>query len=202
MGTATFSAMADRVYIHIADPEIKGASQVTSDGREGKIECLGWEFGVVNPINPTLGTATGQRSYQPMKFRIPLGTHTVPLWKACVQNTFLKTMEVWLYRPSNKGDSPSYKFMSLKLVNAQICAITWSVPDSEVLGEGNKGGGFGGGGGSRFGGMGGGMAGQDGRVPCEWVEFTFQDLTMCFSPEDTATEGDGNEHQDCWKARG
>jgi len=170
--------MADRVYIKVVDScdgPIKGASPVTSDGREGMIECFSFEDGVHNPCNPSTGTSTGQRALLPMKLRTTLGVHSVHLAKACALNHKL-SVDIHFYRPSQKGDVPSYNFMSVKLTDAMIQSITRVVPDSEILASDNA------------------------RVPYEIIELVYKDSKWEFKPED-ASEGESCEHEDIWAQR-
>lgn len=171
--------MADKVYIKITDLKdgpIVGASTVTSDGREGMIECFSFEDGVHNPINPHTGAATGQRALHPMKLRTPLGRHSVLLAKACAENHKLN-VDIHFYRPCVHGTSGRvHNFMSVGIQSALVQSITRVVPDSEVLGT------------------------DEGRVPYEILEFVYKDSKWEFKPED-AMDGDSCEHEDKWAER-
>lgn len=60
--------MAETVHLYLKanGTDIKGESTQVSLGREGSIECVYYEQGVITARESGSGLATGRRQYQPL----------------------------------------------------------------------------------------------------------------------------------------
>jgi type VI secretion system secreted protein Hcp len=93
-------------------------SETTAKGREGLMECIEFEAGVMSPRDPASGLATGKRQHKPIVVYKRVDKATPLLSGALVTNETLSTVKLQFWRP--KGDGTSEQFYTIELTNAAV----------------------------------------------------------------------------------
>lgn len=125
----TFAALgfaAENVYLSLKanGNDIQGESTVTSQGRANTIECMAFEFAV--EISRAGATATGRRTYEPIRFVKRIDKSTPLLYKALTQNEVVEG-KFRFFRPSPTGDGTTQHFYTIEFKNGRIASVRNSV---------------------------------------------------------------------------
>jgi len=108
--------------------EIKGS--VVQKGREGKIMVIAVSHDVHSPRDLASGLPTGRRQHKPLVITKELDQSTPALYTALKNNETLTTVELQFWTPKNTsraGTGMEEQHYTIKLVNAQICDIKFTM---------------------------------------------------------------------------
>ncbi|WP_224247247.1 type VI secretion system tube protein TssD [Hyalangium gracile] len=125
--------MAETVHLYLKanGTEIKGDSTQVSLGREGSIECVYYEQGVITAREAGSGLATGRRQYQPLLIRKRIDKSTPLLMKALCENQVIEATFKF-FRPNPNGDGTTEQFYTVNFKQGRINTIKQLVPDTIV----------------------------------------------------------------------
>ncbi|KFE71185.1 type VI secretion system tube protein TssD [Hyalangium minutum] len=125
--------MAETVHLYLKanGTEIKGESTQVSLGREGSIECVYYEQGVITARESGSGLATGRRQYQPLLIRKRIDKSTPLLMKALCENQVIEATFKF-FRPNPTGDGTTEQFYTTTFKQGRINTIKHVVPDTIV----------------------------------------------------------------------
>ena len=125
--------MAETVHLYLKanGTEIKGDSTQVSLGREGSIECVYYEQGVITAREAGSGLATGRRQYQPLLIRKRIDKSTPLLMKALCENQVIEATFKF-FRPNPTGDGTTEQFYTIAIKKGRINSVKQHVPDSFV----------------------------------------------------------------------
>lgn len=119
--SAVAAIAAENVYLNLKanGSDIQGESTVTSMGRANSIECMAFEFAV--EINRTGATATGRRTYEPIRFVKRIDKSSPLLYKALTQNEVVEG-KFRFFRPS-PNDGTTQHFYTIEFKNGRIASV-------------------------------------------------------------------------------
>ncbi|TDX02095.1 type VI secretion system tube protein TssD [Dinghuibacter silviterrae] len=100
----------------IAYVTIQGNKQGTFKG--GRIECVGFSYGISQPMDVGTGMVTGKRQHTPIVIVKRLDASSPQLLQAASSNESLKTVTIEFSRP---GEGKA--FQTIKLTNASVVKI-------------------------------------------------------------------------------
>lgn len=100
----------------------KIVGSVTTRGREGSIEVLGFSHAIVSPRDPASGLPTGKRQHKPITIRKRIDKSTPLLFNALVKNENITEWKLDFWRPTAQGAEQLY--YTISLVNANIASVT------------------------------------------------------------------------------
>src|SRR6185503_16877040 len=125
--------MAETVHLYLKanGAEIKGESTQVSLGREGSIECVYYEQGVITARESGSGLATGRRQYQPLLIRKRIDKSTPLLMKSLCENQVIEATFKF-FRPNPNGDGTTEQFYTTTFKQGRINTIKQVVPDTIV----------------------------------------------------------------------
>ena len=125
--------MAETVHLYLKanGTDIKGESTQVSLGREGSIECVYYEQGVITAREAGSGLATGRRQYPPLLIRKRIDKSTPLLMKALTENQAIEATFKF-FRPNPTGDGTTEQFYSVNFKQGRINSIKQYVPDTIV----------------------------------------------------------------------
>jgi type VI secretion system secreted protein Hcp len=125
--------MAETVHLYLKanGAEIKGESTQVSLGREGSIECVYYEQGVVTARERGSGLATGRRQYEPLLIRKRIDKASPLLAKALVENQVIEA-KFKFFRPNPTGDGTTAQFYTVEIKQGRIASQKQIVPDTIV----------------------------------------------------------------------
>jgi type VI secretion system secreted protein Hcp len=101
---------------------IQGEPSVTSQGREGSIECTAYTHMVIGEPDPRNGITSEVRDHFPLSILKKLDKSTPRLFKAWQTHERLQA-EFWFFRPNPNGDGTTQQFYKVILRNAYIAGI-------------------------------------------------------------------------------
>ena len=130
-------AEAVALYLKANGTDIKGESTQTSLGREGSIECIYYEQGVITAREAGSGIATGRRQYQPLLIRKRIDKSSPLLMKALCENQVIET-QFKFFRPNPTGDGTTEQFYTVGFKKGRIASIKQVVPDAFVPASSNE----------------------------------------------------------------
>ncbi|MDY7225756.1 type VI secretion system tube protein TssD [Hyalangium rubrum] len=125
--------MAETVHLYLKanGTEIKGDSTQVSLGREGSIECVYYEQGVITARERGSGLATGRRQYEPLLIRKRIDKSTPLLMKALTENQVIDATFKF-FRPNPTGDGTTEQFYTVNIKQGRINSIKQLVPNTIV----------------------------------------------------------------------
>ena len=131
--------MAIPTYLWLKDDggaDIKGSVDIHC--REGSIEIIGLNHGVMQPTDKHNGKATSLRVYSPYSFDKEIDSSSPYLYKAVSSGQKLKSAEVKFYRINNAGQEVEYfstyeKHNHIELVELLYEKITWRYADGNIM---------------------------------------------------------------------
>lgn len=138
-------------------------SGATTKGHEGKIECLGFTYGVKSPRDISSGMATGKRVEMPVTIVKHWDRTSALLLQSIYTNETLKSVVIDFYKKSATGEAALYQ--TIQLTNAAISQV------------------------SQYGGLSSPQQMLPGNPPYEEITFTFQKIQVS-SKEANTTVGD------------
>ena len=123
--------MAETVHLYLKanGTDIKGESTQTSLGREGSIECLFWQSGVLTARESGSGMATGRRQYEPLVIRKRIDKASPLLYKALVENNVIEGVFKF-FRPNPNGDGTTEQFYTVEIKKGRVATVKQISPDS------------------------------------------------------------------------
>jgi type VI secretion system secreted protein Hcp len=125
--------MAETVHLYLKanGTDIKGESTQVSLGRDGSIECVYYEQGVITAREAGSGLATGRRQYQPLLIRKRIDKSSPLLMKALTENQVVEATFKF-FRPNPTGDGTTEQFYTVNFKQGRINTIKQLVPDTIV----------------------------------------------------------------------
>jgi type VI secretion system secreted protein Hcp len=125
--------MAETVHLYLKanGTDIKGESTQVSLGRDGSIECVFYEQGVITAREAGSGLATGRRQYQPLLIRKRIDKASPLLMKALCENQVIEATFKF-FRPNPTGDGTTEQFYTVAIKQGRINTIKQVVPDTIV----------------------------------------------------------------------
>ncbi len=131
--------MAETVHLllKINGAQVQGDSGQRSVGRDGSIECLSFEHGVVSPREAGSGIAVGRRQYRPIRLRKRIDRASPVLMQALCNNEVLSG-EFRFYRPDPAGNGKTEQFYTVTIDGAYVESIQQMSEDTLVPGTSNK----------------------------------------------------------------
>ncbi|MES0264541.1 type VI secretion system tube protein TssD [Citrobacter sedlakii] len=127
--------MAIPAYLWLKDDggeDIKGSVDVRD--RDGSIEIIGFNHGVLQPTDKHTGTATSLRAHSPFSFDKEIDSSSPYLYKAVTTGQRLKSAEVKLYKINDAGQEVEYFSVLMEGVTiVSVCPMMLDVksPDYE-----------------------------------------------------------------------
>lgn len=127
--------MAIPAYLWLKDDggeDIKGSVDVRD--RDGSIEIIGFNHGVLQPTDKYTGKATGLRTHSPFSFDKEIDSSSLYLYKAVTTGQRLKSAEVKLYKINDAGQEVEYFSVLMEGVTiVSVCPMMLDVksPDYE-----------------------------------------------------------------------
>lgn len=115
-------ALAVHAEITAAGNAIKGESSVESLDRADTIECLEFLDGVRTAREAATGVATGERSYEPIRFRKKIDCASPLLAKALCNNETVEA-KFRFFRPNPAGDGTTEHFYTIELAEGRVSSI-------------------------------------------------------------------------------
>ncbi len=94
----------------------------TSEGNEGKIECIGFRYSVTVPHDAESGKSSGKRQHSPLVIVKNIDYSTPQLLQAAYNNEVLKTVVIEFNKKSSSGQATV--FYKITLTNATISLIS------------------------------------------------------------------------------
>jgi type VI secretion system secreted protein Hcp len=125
--------MAETVHLYLKanGAEIKGESTQLSLGREGSIECVYYEQGVITARERGSGLATGRRQYEPLLIRKRIDKASPLLMKALTENQVIEATFKF-FRPNPNGDGTTEQFHTVTFKQGRINSVKQYVPNTIV----------------------------------------------------------------------
>ncbi len=125
--------MAETVHLYLKSngAEIKGESSQTSLGREGSIECLYFEQGVVTAREAGSSLATGRRQYTPLLIRKRIDKSSPLIAKSLCNNEVIEGVFKF-FRPDPSGNGTTQQFFTVKIAQGRINHQRAMLPDTIV----------------------------------------------------------------------
>ncbi|MBN1208006.1 MAG: type VI secretion system tube protein Hcp [Myxococcaceae bacterium] len=123
--------MAETVHLFLKanGTDIKGDSTQVSLGREGSIECVYYEQGVITAREAGTSLATGRRQYTPLLIRKRIDKSSPLLMKALCENQAVEGTFKF-FRPNPTGDGTTEQFYSVSIKKGRVASIKQLSPDS------------------------------------------------------------------------
>ncbi len=117
--------------------EIQGNSTILSMGRENSIECVYFEDAVSTARERSSGMASGQRTYQPIKFLKRIDKSSPLLARGlCNNEVFEGTFK--FYRPNPTGDGTTEQFFTVHVKEGRLAGIKRVSPNCIDPAEANE----------------------------------------------------------------
>lgn len=151
--------MAQTIHLYLTanGTKIDGDSTITSMDRENSIECLSFEDSVRTAREASTGTATGQRSYEPIRVTKRMDKSSPLLQKALVDNEVIEATFKF-FRPNPAGDGSTEQFFTIEIQEGRLGSVTRVSPDVIDPASANA-------------------------PPTEEITFTFGYIRWCYEPD-------------------
>jgi type VI secretion system secreted protein Hcp len=94
----------------------------TTEGNEGKIECVGFRYGVTIPHDVESGKASGKRQHSPIILIKNIDYSTPQLLQSAYSNEILKNVVIEFLKKDREGRTTTY--YKITLTNATISQIS------------------------------------------------------------------------------
>lgn len=122
--------MAETVHLYLKanGTDIKGDSTQVSLGREGSIECLSFQSGVITARESGSGLATGRRQYKPIVIHKRIDKASPLLMKALCENQAIEGTFKF-FRPNPNGDGTTEQFFTIEFKRGRINDVEILSPD-------------------------------------------------------------------------
>ena len=121
-------ALAVHAEITAAGNQIKGESSVDSLERADTIECLEFFDSVRTAREAATGVATGERTYEPIRFLKRIDCSTPLLAKALCNNETVEA-KFRFFRPSPAGDGTTEHYFTVEVAEGRISSIERKSPN-------------------------------------------------------------------------
>jgi type VI secretion system secreted protein Hcp len=143
------------LYLKANGADIKGESTITSQEREGTIECTYFEDSVRTAREKGSGMATGRRTYEPLTIRKSIDSASPLIAKALCNNEVMEGTFKF-FRP-NPADGITQHFFTVQIFEGRVASIKRVSMDTSdpALAD---------------------------RPPQEEVAFVFHTIRWCFEP--------------------
>lgn len=125
------------LFLNLNGEEIKGDSTIHSLGRENSIECVSFEDAVTTARERSTGMASGQRTYQPIKFLKRIDKSSPLLARGLVNNEVAEATFKF-YRPNPTGDGTTQHFFSVSVKEGRLASIKRASPSCIDPAEANE----------------------------------------------------------------
>jgi type VI secretion system secreted protein Hcp len=125
---ATLFASAQTSQPVIAYLSIEGAKtgifkgNAVTEGNEGKIECIGFRYGVTIPHDVESGRSSGKRQHSPIVIIKSIDYSSPQLLQSAYSNEVLKNVTIEFLKKDREGRTSSY--YRITLTNATISQIS------------------------------------------------------------------------------
>lgn len=106
---------------------VKGSC--TQKGREGKIIVNGVFHSIVGPRDPASGRPTGKRAHKPFIITKETDASSPLLQQILCDNEIISSFELQFWQPTPIGTEKQH--FTVKLTNANICAIHFRLPNTK-----------------------------------------------------------------------
>lgn len=125
--------MAIPAYLWLKDDggaDIKGSVDIR--GREGSIEIIAFDHGVMQPTDKHTGQATSLCAHSPYSFDKEIDSSSPYLYKAVSSSQTLKSAEVKFYRINDAGQEVEYFSTLMEGVKiVSVCPLMLDVKDPD-----------------------------------------------------------------------
>jgi type VI secretion system secreted protein Hcp len=117
--------MAETVhlFLKINGKDVKGESTITTEGRDGSIECLSYEQSLTAAREASTNTVTGRRQFMPLKVLKRIDKASPILLKALGTNERVDGVFKF-YRPNPAGDGTTEQFYTVELEDGKIAGVS------------------------------------------------------------------------------
>lgn len=116
------AAMNVYLFLKANGSDIHGDSSVITLGRENSIECLAFSQAIQLPRDPDTGMATGQRTFEPIRFTKRIDKSSPLLAKALANNEVIEA-EFRFYRPDPSGNGSTQHFYTIHVTQAGLSTV-------------------------------------------------------------------------------
>ncbi len=122
--------MANTIHLWLKanQTDIPGDSTISSMEREDTVECLSFEDSVRTAREASSGTASGERTYEPIRITKRIDKSSPLLAKALCNNEIIEATFKF-YRPSPEGDGTTEQFFTVEIQEGRIASVTRVSPD-------------------------------------------------------------------------
>jgi type VI secretion system secreted protein Hcp len=116
--------MAETVhlFLKIRGNDVKGESTQTSLGRDGSIECIAYEQGVITAREAATNTVTARRQFSPLKI-VKRMDRSSPLLLKALSETATVAGVFKFYRPNPSGDGTTEQFYSVEFGDGKVASV-------------------------------------------------------------------------------
>ncbi len=121
-------AMTVHLSLKANGADIQGESTILSLGRENTIECLDFVDSVRTAREKSTGMATGDRTYEPIRFTKRIDKSSPLLAKALCNNEVIEG-SFKFYRPAPSGDGTTQHFFTVEFSEGRISQVIRRSPN-------------------------------------------------------------------------
>jgi type VI secretion system secreted protein Hcp len=121
-------AMTVHLYLTANGTKIDGDSTILSMDRENSIECLSFEDTVRTAREASSGTASGERTYEPVRIVKRIDKSSPLIAKALCNNELIEATFKF-YRPNPAGDGTTEQHFTVYIEEGRVASVTRVSPD-------------------------------------------------------------------------
>lgn len=122
-------AMTVHLYLTANGTKIDGDSSILSLERENSIECLSFSDAVRTAREASSGTASGERTYEPIRIVKRIDKSSPLIAKALCNNEVIEGTFKF-FRPNPAGDGTTEQFFTVVIEEARVASVMRVSPDT------------------------------------------------------------------------